>query len=136
MDLCQRMSEARGAGTVRCRIFPASAGMSRADGLALVGYHDLPDREWRVLKGPHLAIAELATILEHDLAYDVRCMSHDQAVALATEFVEAVGMDCRFVTNSAADRATWSPISDTTFDTGVVAESTSLRGICWFEDED
>lgn len=87
------------------------------------------------------AIAVLAAALQRDMAYDQQIMSAARAIALAREFAGCFPAGAtRYFTNgtfgSEQTRRSWSPATDATFDTGVIALSNSLSACLWFEDED
>ena len=120
---------------------------SVADALARgLDFHAL-GRSWRELARPE-AHAVLAAVLARDLAYDGELMDESEARAFADEFLRQFSVDAQFFTNGefrrqAADAseqaqctAEWDPLTEATFDTGVVAVDVDRAGLFWFEDED
>lgn len=82
----------------------------------------------------------LANLAAYDQAYDWPADSIEIAAECAREFVESFAEDCRFFTNSthridASSRA-WRPLTNSTFDSGVIAISAERGGVLWFEDDD
>lgn len=84
-------------------------------------------------------------ILFKDLAYSVAMMSEDEAAQLTERFFALFDASVRCFTNGNlviqdADPTevprSWNPISEATFDAGVVCLGSSRIGILWVEDED
>ncbi|MGC1272783.1 MAG: hypothetical protein WBC44_03685 [Planctomycetaceae bacterium] len=84
-------------------------------------------------------------ILWKDLAYGVCIMARREADALAGRFFSLFGPEVHCFTNRyfvppGADRRTqsltWNPITDATFDIGVVCFDRDRVGILWVQDED
>ena len=85
--------------------------------------------------------------LHQDLAYCTKIMPAEQAVHLAEHFVDAFDHeDTRFYTNGNLhqgpdDKVTWSgaawnPMTEATFDTGILVLGPLTSGVFWVEDED
>jgi hypothetical protein len=99
-----------------------------------------------------ISLAEANTlicrILERDLAYNVELMSHTQSCILRDRFLASFDQQVRFFTNGTfcapstslsqdvVQGPRWSPITQATFDTGVVAADGKRIGMLWVEDED
>ena len=65
--------------------------------------------------------------------------TEERAYRLAEEFLGIFKVQPRFFTNAIFKRgrlSNWSPISDSTFDTGVICLSSSKIGVLWVQDED
>jgi len=78
-------------------------------------------------------------VLHRDLAYQAPVMAIEVAESLARRFVECCGEAAVFFTNGAlalTGTGAWSPITDATFDSGIVGLSASRVGLLWVEDED
>jgi hypothetical protein len=78
-------------------------------------------------------------VLHRDLAYHAPVMAIERAESLARRFVESCGEAAVFFTNGAlalTGTGAWSPITDATFDSGVLGLSASRVGLLWVEDED
>ncbi len=73
-------------------------------------------------------------LLFKDLAYSVAMMSEDEAAMLAERFFNLFDPSVRCFTNSNLS-GSW-PITDATFDAGVVCLGSLRIGILWVEDED
>jgi hypothetical protein len=86
------------------------------------------------------ALEVVTRTLALDLAYETPVMTIDQAQKLARRFVQCLGDGAVFLTNGmlalAGTARQWSPLTNATFDTGVVGVSESRIGLLWVEDED
>jgi hypothetical protein len=87
-------------------------------------------------------------ILHQDLAYNAELIPLARAEELASRFLDQFGPDARYLTNGSwhlppvalADRVvqgpSWDPVTDATFDTGVLVLGSRCSGCLWVEDED
>ena len=82
-------------------------------------------------------------VLWHDLAYRFEIMDRLQAEELSRDFLTHFAPDARFFSNFASMGAEvevlengWNPLTDATFDTGIVVVDQNRVGILWVEDED
>jgi hypothetical protein len=78
-------------------------------------------------------------ILYEDLAYHVELMPHTDAQLLAGAFVAQFEAPARYFTNGEFVNGTLSqftPMTEATFNTGIVVLGLSSAGILWVEDED
>jgi hypothetical protein len=98
-----------------------------------------PPEAWTPLSAPE-ALEAATRVLHSDLVYDLPVMKRDLAKELARRFIECFEDGAAFVTNGtfALDRTGggWSPLTDATFDSGVIGVSTERIGLLWVEDED
>lgn len=84
----------------------------------------------------------LRRVLNHDLAYDAEIMPEDLASDHARRVIDTLPEAARWWTNGdlgLRDRrspAGWTPLSDATFDTGVIGVSDTHILVAWFMDED
>ena len=91
----------------------------------------------------------LVNILHRDMAYSIERMPPEDAARIADAVLhDAVAVPARFYTNGSydkqpetlSDRVTcgpsWNPITDATFDSGVVFVTACKIGLLWIEDED
>ncbi len=106
-----------------------------------------PENGWR-----EVDLAQARRILKHvlrrDLAYGSERIPEAEAERLVTAFLGAVGNDLSGYTNGTwglppeqlsggvTTSASWSPITDSTFDGGVVCVGSERLGIIWVQDED
>jgi hypothetical protein len=106
--------------------------------LGILGF----ERPWGALNSitreeAHRTLAYLAA---YDLAYDCPADSIKVAEECARVFVESFAEDCLFLTNFAspvdATARSWRPLTNSTFDGGVIAIASERGGVFWFEDED
>ena len=83
------------------------------------------------------AEAILSHFLSHDMAYGTVLMPVERARKMAGDYLDLFGEDsASFFTNREGRAGTWTPISQATFDTGIVALDEEGIGILWVEDED
>lgn len=102
---------------------------------------------------PDVALSVVAGILHRDLAYNSAIMDESRAGALAAAFLRCTGPGCWFTNGdfpivhargnpkpegspTAWSGGSWNPISEATFDTGVVFVGADAVAIAWVEDED
>jgi hypothetical protein len=91
----------------------------------------------------------LATLILHrDLAYNVVIMPEEKAAQLAGAFLDQFGASACYFTNGTlheprrkvsphvSDGWSWGPVTDATFDTGVLVLGPEVSGCLWVEDED
>jgi hypothetical protein len=82
----------------------------------------------------------ISHLTAYDQAYGAPTGVIDIAEECGREFVALFPEDARFFTNSsepigAANRS-WHPLTEATFDAGVLAIAPRRVGVLWFEDED
>lgn len=153
-ELRARLRSARGVGVVHVdSVARADLGPGRelrepirvADALAkALGLRRL-GAAWRTISRVEARDA-LAAVLARDMAYESECMSPSAAAEFVEEFFGRFDTDAAFLTNGEfppatpekADgwRGSWTPLTDATFDTGVVAVDSARAGLLWVEDED
>jgi hypothetical protein len=111
-----------------------------AAGIDYVGLQAAPEREI----SREQAREVIAALIECDLAYHAPRRSKAAASSLASTFLAMFpGADARFFTNGelglehvAGRSGAWAPLTNATFDTGVVAIDGARMGVFWVEDED
>jgi len=139
--LTDAVRTSRRAGTVTMLTIARPEGVparGAADMLAEAAHYTPIGSGWTPLSREQ-AESLLAYVLTHDLAYRAETMSADRATELASAFVDLAGPEAEFLTNGStpdAPAASWAPISEATFDTGVVAVAASHVAMLWVEDED
>lgn len=87
------------------------------------------------------ATARLRNCLHRGMAYNVEVMNQETATRLATIFVGLLSADASWWTNTSHERddgrlAAFSPLTDATFDSGVIGVARDSLAIAWFADED
>jgi hypothetical protein len=93
---------------------------------------------WTDLEGPD-ALQAATRVLHLDLAYKAPVMPIDLARSLAVRFLDGCGERAAFLTNGSlglSGTGQWSPLTDATFDTGIVGVAAKRVGLIWVEDED
>lgn len=141
--ICERIKERRSVGHTTCALFQGADIVSREARLGRLGYRDMPEHLW-VAATRDEAVRVIAGCLARDLAYDEEIMPEEDARELAVAFVATFDGNARFLTNSrrflvdskSYSSDGWTPISQATFDTGVIVEAEGVVGIVWVEDED
>ena len=148
-QLHREISTARSAGVVhvlvRHAVRPPSADLiTWLDSvLSDVGFRPLSGA-WREVSRPD-AVSVVQNILHRDLAYRAEIMPAWLAAELANRFCELFPESTRYFTNGTwetgpsgqPDQArTWSPLTEATFDAGVIAVTDGFVGVAWAEDED
>jgi hypothetical protein len=118
---------ARHYGVVRCGLSvhpsPTVAELAREFGL-----RDDPEC-YREIDGAS-ARASVLRLLHRDMAYDAEIMPMDRAGQLADRFFSQFGDGSRYFTNN------WCPVTDATFDEGILVLGQHRSGCLWVEDED
>ncbi len=87
-------------------------------------------------------------VLHRDMAYNTEIMPDARAAELTDRFLAQFGPGTRYFTNgtwhllpvaeagTVIAGASWDPVTDATFDTGVLAISPECSGCLWVMDED
>jgi hypothetical protein len=85
----------------------------------------------------------LVSLLSRDMAYNATLMTTQEAEILAEQFLQSFSADARFMTNLERPEDTErpfdvgsSPITESTFDAGIICLAKPVAGCVWFEDED
>ena len=82
----------------------------------------------------------LTKAIGHSLAYDIELMPDAKALEFAARFVGLLPTDRRWFSNRAEHSPTgldeWNPLTNYTFDTGVIAAAGDHAWIAWFTEED
>ena len=85
------------------------------------------------------AAATLCYTLSHDLAYDSREIPDEDAKELTKDFLGLFDQEPRYFTSGRIDAdglRSWNPLTNATFDTGIVVVDDLRIGIAWCHDED
>ena len=141
-ELERQITSLRTSGRVYLALVRATApaGAAHAAASLFVTGHDLrAPRTWVDLdRASALAIA--TNVLHRDLAYGVPVMPMDRAGDLARRLIDLFdGPSTSFLSNGTLggrDRGSWDPLTDATFDTGVVCVAGDRLGLLWVADED
>jgi hypothetical protein len=106
--------------------------------VATLGFKPL-GQGWRSIDRSR-ALRCLQLILHHDLAYEQPFMERETAHIIAESFLGLFSLaHARYYTNGSFEEDStegWDPITDSTFDHGVVACDHESIGIIWAQDED
>lgn len=98
-----------------------------------------PDESLLVEHDRHSALQILITLLWRDMAYEGECMPREEAESLARQILsEHESSDCRYFSNGNVVKGDWNPLTESTFDAGlVVTDAVAHCHFCiWFQDED
>lgn len=100
------------------------------------GFKPLAAR-WRFIDRKE-ALGILKRVLARDLAYDTPLMDPARAQVLAERFLSLFSARPIYCTNGSFESSgsAWNPITESTFDRGVVAQDDKGIGIIWVQDED
>ena len=117
----------------------ATSPESMADSyVSSLGFKPL-GKAWRLIERAE-ALGSLQHILFCDLAYSQPLMEQKTAQFIAESFLALFSAyDCRFCTNGSFDERSmlgWIPITESTFDHGVIAFDEKSIGMIWAQDED
>jgi hypothetical protein len=140
MSVCEEIIAARRFGVVHC-------GLSNVSGPTLTELASefglKPEESCYREIDRETARGVVRLVLQQDLAYDHQIISPKRAQELATRFIDQFGQsDVHFFTNgtfkSGPDRShgEWNPVTEATFDTGVLAIGPHCSGCLWVEEED
>jgi len=149
MNITSRISQRRTAGKTTCatiKLERHGAAFMLADRIAQThGFRALGDA-WLEISA-HDAQAIATSLLHRDLAYGEEIMPLDDAEELAIAFLDLAPEPHSYFTNgewsgaleddgSLGTTIGWDPISDATYDAGVVCVGDGVAAILWVEDED
>lgn len=140
--LADEIRQLRGSDTiVRFRVIVdrRKIGYEELDSLAQsLGLKGI-GRYWREIRREG-AITLATAFLTHDLAYHAQLMPDERSADLARRFISSFADDARFFTNSGYSTGStswsWAPLTESTFDAGILAVSDSLVGVLVVQDED
>jgi hypothetical protein len=145
MAVSDEIVTARSCGSVRCGLSslpaPTVPDLAREFGLLAdaLSYKQIEESSARDL---------VRLVLHRDLAYKSEIMAESRAAELTDRFFAQFGPGARFFTNgtfhegprllsdSASTGASWKPVTEATFDTGVLVVAPGRSGWLWVEDED
>lgn len=114
----------------------------RADALvASLGLKSMGDRWFKISRPTSRNL--LVHFLQEDLAYNARLMPTEDANRLAADFLSYFNEGLEYFTNGPVEKdgtlndcRAWNPITDATFDGGIIAVAPASIGILWVSDED
>ena len=147
--VCEAISRQRKYGHPTCAVDEAPASAQRSyhtvldEFVARFGFKGLGEAWIEVSIQAAKSLAR--EILFKDLAYSVAMMPEDEAGMLAERFFALFDASVRCFTNGnlvvqdanpTEVPGSWNPITQATFDAGVVCLGSSRIGILWVEDED
>jgi hypothetical protein len=128
--------QARSAGEIRYAVVSEVTGsLSRV--LAKVGL--TPDESLLVEHDKQTALAILEELLWKDMAYEDECMPRSLAETFAKQVMEEhAHPESRYFSNGNwAQRESWNPLTESTFDAGLLITGKEGHYFCiWFQDED
>jgi hypothetical protein len=97
--------------------------------------------EWTELDAAG-AFEATTRIIQNDLVYGAPIMAIETAEMLSRRFLQTFAEAPIFLTNGHGSlgrsgmSGAWSPLTDATFDTGIIGVSPGRVGLLWFEEED
>lgn len=128
--------QARCAGEIRYAVVSEVTGsLSRV--LAKFGL--TPDESLLVEHDHETALTILEELLWKDMAYEDECMPKALAEKFARQVIEEhAHAESRYFSNGNwAQRESWNPLTESTFDAGLLITRKDGRYFCiWFQDED
>ncbi len=147
-QVSESIRRARSAGIVTTALVRREARipvLKAADRLAVAnGFAPLGHR-WRRIE-LDTAHRILVSLLERDLAYGATIMSAQAAGTLAGQFLALTAPPRAFFTNgtwagsstpaAAAAEGSWDPITESTFDAGIIAVDDDVSVMLWVQEED
>jgi hypothetical protein len=147
-DVCSLLAEERRSGWVTCTVrellpyehecLPDALGVIVDGFVDELGFHPIGDL-WNQIDREDAELV-LTRLLNKGQAYDVAIMEESRARELATMFLSLFAANATFYTNGPVSRgkapAGWHPITDATFDRGIVCVDSVRVGIAWMQDED
>lgn len=132
----QKIIEARDAGEVKYVVISDySNDMNRV----LSRFGLIADSSLLVEHDRKTALSILAALLWKDMAYENACMSETEAKNMAEEIIsQNEDAESKYYSNGNwAKRDNWNPLTESTFDAGLIITGDSHRYFCiWFQDED
>ncbi|MHC4939436.1 MAG: homocysteine S-methyltransferase [Planctomycetota bacterium] len=133
--LAERIRSERDCGQVRLR--SAERGDLDADGFAKAFGLTALGVDW-VTVNREEALRLLTNVLHRDLAYEQEIMPRRRAAQLARRFLDQADEDSIFLTNGTLGLGGggWTPLTESTFDTGILALGSSWIRMLWVEDAD
>ena len=149
MNATTQILQRRTAGKTTCATMPidrSGADFTIADqAVQAHGFRTLGDA-WLEISA-HDAHAIATSLLHRDLAYGEEIMPLADATELATAFLDLAPEPHTYFTNgewigaleddgSLETTIGWDPISDATFDAGIVCVGDGMTAMLWVEDED
>lgn len=151
MRAIEQILRLRDAGHTTCAIVNASSQPSAKDDATDVadrivqahGFQGITDGWIEISANDAHAI--ITALLHRDLAYGAELMPMATASDLSTQLLDGVPEPHRYFTNGewtvseSGDEATlhgWNPISDASFDSGVVCLGDGRAALFWVQDED
>ena len=137
-EFLQEVRNRRRAGHVGGIAIPRPAGLDdlqSADLAAETCSLSVLGERWIDISGQEAQIL-VEDFLYLDLAYNMPGMMVDEAPALAARFMTFTGAPRTCLTNIRSRRETWHPLSNATFDAGVVCIDAEQVVFLWVEDED
>jgi hypothetical protein len=134
--ICEEIVRRRNCGLVRCGTGSGAVSVTDVAGAFGLSIDPLCYRE--ISESTARAIA--THVLNKDLAYQVEVIPSDEARELVSQFFElCCTPDWRFFSNgdfALKASSSWTPATESTFDTGVLIVAGDRSGCLWVEDED
>lgn len=139
--LGEELAQQRDCGRLHLRVEARLPALTDEAALArLVQQGEFASTPRREIDRPEAArIATL--ILTCDLAYGSPCIPEEAAREYLRRFLSAFAANARFFTNGTIEGprlslSSWTPLTQSTFDTGIFVLDETRGGFLWVEDED
>lgn len=138
-DILEKIANARDTGRTTAKFFPLSKlGPVTPDEIAVSAGFTPLGADWKLLSREEARL-HLQNILCRDMSYNEEIMTLENAALLTDLLFKVLPINTVFYTNlkiySRTSRS-WLPVTDSTFDTGLIAISDLGASLIWFEDED
>ena len=138
-DLKQTINQTRDVGKVAMNFSLVNTNTSDKNELVNSFVNSLgmkPSRNWEILDF-YKAQKGLVNVLNRDLAYNEEVMPLDKASEIANKFLCLFDRkNSNYFSNWRLSGHSWDPLTEATFDTGIIVLDNNRIGILWFEDED
>jgi hypothetical protein len=140
----EAIKERRAEGTITCivsKVANSTSNTATADAAALSVGFCLPRNGWQVVDQAE-ALSIAVSVLHRDLAYSAPIMPLSEATELSQRFFELLPNAETFFTNGSwtefwtKGSVSWSSISNSTLDAGVICVAGNEFALLWVEDED
>lgn len=133
MNIIDAITSKRNFGVIRCGYLPDAADLQGVASFFSLSQDSSNYRQ--IAKSEALKI--LTRVLHRDMAYESEIMPIQSAAELSTLFLKNFEeKSATFFTNIDNSTGAWNPVTQATFDAGIIAISQTESACLWIEDED